>query len=127
VESAERSGGGLRLVVDISGWNHQPALGDSIAVSGVCLTVAPGGDPSRGRVAFDLVAETVARTTLGDARPGTRVNLEHAVRADTLMGGHFVQGHVEGVGEVTRVQDSPADCRVEFRVARELMDAIVPK
>lgn len=97
-------------------------------MSGVCLTLL--GTPSEFRVgilAFDVVEETLAKTTLGGLAPGDRVNLEHAVRADTLMGGHFVQGHVEGVGVVERVWDAGGDLRVTIRPGRDLMDAIVPK
>ena len=71
------------------------ALGDSIAVNGVCLTVASlGGD---GSFTADVMPESLRRTTLGDLRPGSRVNLERAVRVDARLGGHVVQGHVDGV------------------------------
>lgn len=74
--------------------------GASIAVNGVCLTVAR----SRGRlVSFDVSLETWTKTALADLRPGDIVNLERPVRAGAEMGGHFVQGHVDGVGEITRI------------------------
>ena len=118
---------GARLVVGPRGCGHRPAEGDSISVSGCCLTVARGSDPARGRIAFDVIPETLGKTILGDLKPGSRVNLEHAVRADTLMGGHFVQGHIDGVGAVRRVQADEADWRIEIGAPAELMDCIIPK
>jgi riboflavin synthase len=73
------------------------ALGESIACSGCCLTVAERGG---GLVSFDAVPETIARTTLGSWRPGTLVNLERALALGDRLGGHLVAGHVDAVGEV---------------------------
>lgn len=115
---------GARLEIDPAGWAHAPAIGDSISLDGCCLTLAaitPGG------WCFDAVAQTLAVTTLGTLRPGSRVNLEHACRADTLLGGHIVQGHVDGVADVIRAQRDPADWRVRFRPPGELMECMAPK
>lgn len=95
---------GITLEVDPGGWAYRPAPGDSVCVSGVCLTHCPS-DSSRGLV-FEAIPETLAKTTLGALEVGARVNLEHALRADSLLGGHFVQGHVDGTGVVERVQSS---------------------
>ena len=81
------------------------ALGDSIAVNGVCLTVTSlGGD---GSFTADVMPESLRRTALGDLVAGSPVNLERAVRADARLGGHVVQGHVDGVGEI--VSREPGD------------------
>jgi riboflavin synthase len=72
-------------------------LGESVACSGVCLTVVERGG---GLVAFDAVPETLSRTTIGGWRPGARVNLERALALGDRLGGHLVQGHVDAVGEV---------------------------
>jgi len=72
--------------------------GDSIAVDGVCLTVT--GAPEDGVFAVDVMGETLRRTSLGSRSPGDPVNLERALRADARLGGHLVQGHVDGVGHV---------------------------
>lgn len=77
----------------------QPALGDSVAVNGVCLTVA------QRPLTFDVVAETLAKTTLGALKPGDPVNLESPLAAGAEIGGHFVQGHVDGVGVVEATGD----------------------
>lgn len=125
VAGAEPSASGARLVIDPAGWAHAPALGDSISIDGCCLTLAaitPAGD-----WCFDAVAQTLSVTTLGSLRAGSRVNLEHACRADTLLGGHIVQGHVDGVAEVILARRDPADWRVRFRPPPELMECMSPK
>ncbi len=125
VHTMEPQGFGLRLVIDTAGWAHVPTLGDSICVGGVCLTVAvevKHGQP----LAFDVVHETLTKTTLGRLRAGDRVNLEHAVSASTLMGGHFVQGHVDGVGTVTAVQ-AEGDWRLSIAAPPALMPMMISK
>lgn len=129
VISAESSAAGVRFGIDPCGWDCQPQSGDSIAVDGCCLTVA-AMDAMPVRWWFDVVSETLQKTTLGTLKPGpggSRVNLEASCRADTLLGGHIVQGHIEGVARVTAVRDDPSDWRVTLRPPVELMDAIVPK
>lgn len=103
VESRRNPGGVLRLVVDTGGWDHRPSLGDSIAVNGCCLTVVAA---RAGTLSFDVVAQTQRVTTLAGLATGSGVNLEHAVTAGTYLGGHVVQGHVDGVGRV--VANGPA-------------------
>jgi riboflavin synthase len=80
------------------------ATGDSIAVSGVCLTVV---DATDGHFTTDVMRETLNRTTLGAATPGTTVNLERAVTLQTRLGGHLVQGHVDGTGRIAAREHTP--------------------
>ena len=96
---------GSRLEVACRTVAGDARVGDSIAVNGVCLTVVEAGD---GVLAFDLSAETLDRTTLGSLRPGDGVNLERPVTVATRLGGHVVQGHVDGVGTVEFRADDPA-------------------
>lgn len=77
--------------------------GDSIAVNGCCLTVVELADDT---FTADVMAETLAKTSLGSVEPGARVNLERAVTASTRLGGHIVQGHVDGTGRITRREPS---------------------
>jgi riboflavin synthase len=100
-------------------------LGESIAVNGVCLTVTQvSGDTA----SFDVSPETLSRTTLGDRRPGDAVNLERALRVGDRMGGHFVQGHVDGVGEVVRLTPLPeGGATVAVRAPLTALAYIVPK
>jgi riboflavin synthase len=93
---------GARLLVEAP--QTSAGVGDSIAVDGVCLTVVEhDGD----RFAFDVVAETLSRTTLGALTAGKPVNLEPALRAGEPLGGHIVQGHVDGVGRVRSISPQP--------------------
>jgi riboflavin synthase len=88
---------GLRLRVEAPQLAPLARIGDSINVSGCCLTVVAADGPE---LAFELVPETLRRTALGDLAAGDRVNLEDALRAGEPYGGHIVQGHVDGVGEL---------------------------
>lgn len=102
VRAAQPRGGGLDLDVDLGALVGPIRIGDSVALSGVCCTVVQ----LDGAVArFHLTGETLARTWLGKATAGTRLNLETALRAGDALGGHMVQGHVDGTGEVTQAID----------------------
>jgi riboflavin synthase len=85
---------GTRLVVESA---TDAELGDSVAIAGVCLTVT---ERHNGSLAFDVVPETLSRTTLGGLGAGDRVNVEPALRAGDPLGGHMVQGHVDGIGRL---------------------------
>lgn len=104
---------GKRLAVE-TGWTDLE-VGESIAVAGVCLTVARRSD---ARAGFDLVSETLKRTNLGALRRGDRVNLERALRYGDSLSGHLVQGHVEGTG---RVLQSGRTLRVETPLASQMI------
>ena len=99
-------------------------LGDSIAVDGACLTVTAIGDQG---FMVGLSPETLRRTTLGDVRAGTRVNLERAVRVGDRMGGHFVQGHVDGVGRVTNIRPEGDSRLMTFELPAEIGRYVVQK
>lgn len=126
VKTVAHSGSLVRLVVDGSGWAHRPTRGDSICISGCCLTLADHMAEGSHLMAFDIVPETLAKTKQGIMVSGDRVNLEHSVTASTLMGGHVVQGHVDGVATVIAVQSSD-DWRINFQPPSDLMAYFVPK
>ncbi|RJP35778.1 MAG: riboflavin synthase [Phycisphaerales bacterium] len=98
--------------------------GDSICVSGVCLTVAAAGADA---LEFDVIQETLDRTTLGELRSGARVNLERALPVGGRLDGHFVQGHVDGAATVTRRIADAREHVLGLRPQGGLFDAIVPK
>ena len=98
--------------------------GDSIAVNGTCLTVT-GSNPRSFRA--ELSQETLARTNLGRVQPGDRVNLERPLLPTTRLGGHFVQGHVDGVARVTSIHADGQFALYEFRFPSELQSYIVEK
>jgi riboflavin synthase len=125
VGAAETVGGGRRLGVTVPedpGWRL--GLGESVAVSGVCLTVV---DAAPGRLAFDLAEETLRVTTLGGLGVGDPVNLERPLRLDGRLGGHLVLGHVDGVGRVVAVRPEGDGVRVEIEVPRRLRPLLIPK
>lgn len=110
---AERTQG-VRLVVDPGSWKYarQAKAGDSVSVSGCCLTLVRDPAKAKGLLEFDLVAETLLKTTFASNPVGSKVNLEHAATAATFMGGHIVQGHIDGIGGVNKVRKSAGDWRL---------------
>lgn len=110
-----------RLVLETT---VQAAVGDSIAVDGVCLTVVAGDDTT---LAFDVVPETVSRSTLGRLGTGAVANVEPAVRAGEELGGHLVQGHVDGVGRVRAVEPEGEGKRVWIEAPPEVLRYCVEK
>ena len=125
VAALSPSAGSVRLEVDPGEWRPRFEAGESICVGGCCLTLVERPDEN-GPLRFDVIGETLARTTLGRLRQGSRVNLERSVTPQTLLGGHLVQGHVDGVGEVTRVSQGD-EHRVRVTPPRELMEFVMPK
>jgi riboflavin synthase len=105
-------------------------VGASVAVNGVCLTVVeravPDGDAA-GTLAFDVSGETLDRSSLGRLGPGDPVNLERPVTLLDRLGGHLVQGHVDGVGTVQAVDRTDADCRLVLEVPSGLERYVVAK
>lgn len=99
-------------------------LGDSIAINGTCLTVVAHANDT---LAFDAVPETLSRTSLGDLETGSRVNLEPALRAGDPLGGHYMQGHVDGVGSVRAVTPEGDGKRIAFASPPELLRYVVEK
>ena len=124
VGTVKRVSRGTGLVLEIEcgapgagGWTRPLEEGESIAVNGVCLTVAKCGG---SRFTADVLRETEARTGLGELAPGAKVNLERAVRAGDPLGGHIVQGHVDGRGEIVAREKAGRDFRLKIRCGRVL-------
>jgi len=114
-----------RLVVEARTVVRDSDVGASVSVNGVCLTVVERTDAS---LRFDLSEQTLERTCLRDLRPGDPVNLERPVTLVARLGGHLVQGHVDGVGDVTRVDaDSTGGARVTIRLPAELSRHVVER
>ena len=125
VGAVETVGSGRRLRVvapDEPAWRLE--LGESVAVSGVCLTVVEVG---QGRLAFDLAEETLRVTTLGELGAGDPVNLERPLRFDGRLGGHLVLGHVDGIGRVTGTRPEGDGVWLEVEVPRGLRPLLIPK
>ncbi len=125
IRAVEHHGSSALLAVDCADVVEDASLGDSISVSGCCVTVT--ALPPSGGFTADLMGETLARTALGALRPGDRVNLERALRADGRLGGHLVQGHVDGVAEVLAVQPSQDWTVMTFSLPTSLARYVVEK
>jgi riboflavin synthase len=124
VAAVESRGGGVRLRIEAPRTAGEAAVGDSVAIGGVCLTVVDGAE---GTLAFDAVPETLARTALAGLGVGDPVNVEPAVRAGEPLGGHVVQGHVDGVGRVRSVEPEGDGRRVWLDAPPELLRYCVEK
>jgi len=125
VRAIEPRGGDVTLVFDTAGVSLADIeLGGSVAVSGVCLTATRFDAAS---FAADVSRETLSLTTLGDWVIGSRVNLEKALLAGQALGGHYVTGHVDGVGELVSRHDDARSVRMEFRVPPELARYVARK
>ena len=126
VERLEPRAGGARITIRPGALPVDELVpGESVACNGACLTVVERGG---GRMSFDAVPETLARTTLGTWRSGTRVNLERALRLSDRLGGHLVQGHVDGVGRVLDRQPSPdGSVRLTIELPGDLVRYVVEK
>lgn len=115
----------LRVAIEIPEFmSGEASLGESVAINGCCLTVVEFSD---SLWQFQAGEETLSKTTLGNLKPGDRVNLERSLRADARLGGHFVQGHVDGTGTVSNIDRDGEWIRMAFEVPRKLSQLMVPK
>lgn len=125
VRNVEHRGGSAVLNVGCASVVDDVSPGDSISVNGCCVTVTTL--PAEGGFTADLMGETLDRTALGTLQPGDRVNLERALRADGRLGGHLVQGHVDGVAAVLGVEPKPDWTVMTFSLPADLARYVVEK
>jgi riboflavin synthase len=125
VISLEERGGDLELGIDAAGLDvARIAIGDSVCVQGVCLTVTR----KKNSCFFaDVSRETMTKTTLGKLAPGSNVNLEPSLRAGDALGGHMVSGHVDAVGHLVRIEQDARSWRLEFELPTALTRFVAPK
>jgi riboflavin synthase len=123
VDDIELTQDGVRIAID-SGLGDQLSAGDSVAVSGVCLTATRAGDAS---FEAEVMNETLVRTSLAELEPGDAVNLELPLRASERFGGHIMQGHVDGMGNISDVEQDGFARRVRIEPPRELLRYVVEK
>lgn len=124
--SVEDSGGLRRLRIDLGVLPETDSvrLGDSVAVNGVCLTIAR----LEGRCAtFEAVPETLSRTSLGGLKAGDAVNVERALKAGARLDGHMVQGHADGLGRIERVEPAGGEWRIRVHCGEAFARQCVPK
>jgi len=118
-----RSGPGARLIVEAS---QQQAwtVGESIALNGICLTLVHAANSS---LQFDLSPETLARSTASHWKQGKSLNFERALRLGDSLGGHLVQGHVDGVGTVRSIIEQGSFWKIDLSIPKELQHLAIPK
>jgi len=120
----ERAGDAARVWVETRLDTSTFVIGESVAVDGLCLTVV---EVRGGAFRADVSSESLSRSTLSDASPGRKVNLERALRADGRFGGHFVLGHVDGMGRVLETRNMGGYLRFRIEAGREIMRYIIAK
>ena len=124
IEAIEPRSGGARYVINVGIIAPEVREGDSIAINGCCLTATViAGDT----VSFDLLEQTLRVTSLGDLQVGDQVNIERALAAGARLGGHFVQGHVDGTVELVTWRQDGADWRLEVELPAEARGLVIPK
>ena len=124
VQGVSAAGGGLKLAVEAGKIAPETKIGDSIAVNGVCLTASA---IKQNVAEFDVSGESLAKTTLQKLKVGSQVNIERAIRADARFGGHFVQGHIDAVGKISKIQKQGDFWRFIFSVSDEIKGGLVAK
>lgn len=116
--------GGFQMIVQARLSLHGLTLGDSIAINGTCLTVTSFDSTS---FTVGLAPETLRKTSLGEVSPGSLVNLERSLQPQSRMGGHFVQGHVDGTGTIVSMEPEGDSLWVKVKTSPEILRYIVPK
>ncbi|HHT9146916.1 MAG TPA: riboflavin synthase [Candidatus Wunengus sp. YC61] len=124
VKGLSLKAGGAELLLDIGDAAENLKLGESIAINGACLTVKE----VKGTVAgFDVSGETLKKTTLGKLRNAEKVNIERALRVGDRLGGHFVTGHVDGIGNIKEKKQHANQCTMTFLVEKRFTDMMIEK
>lgn len=127
VRSVGERGESIEFAIDAALCAKSAKVGDSLAVNGCCLTVAKIDESRKGTLYFDLLRETWKRTNLQFAHEGTLVNLERPLKASSRLHGHFVTGHIDGIGSIIRWEQSGKDWVLEIFSPEEVMRYIVAK
>lgn len=121
VGSAVGRAGGMRLQIKL---DKEAKIGDSIAINGVCLTI---GSLKGGIAEFDVSGETLSKTTLNSLKTGSSVNIERAMAANDRFGGHFVQGHIDAISKITKIEKKGEFWLFVFETPKETKDYLIPK
>jgi riboflavin synthase len=124
VKSVNQHAGGKRLTVDLGHLADEVKIGDSIAINGVCLTVA---ELNNSLAAFDISPETLAKSTLGKITPASAVNAELALKSTERFGGHFVLGHIDGVARIKAIDRRVEFADMKFEADLDLLDQMIVK
>ena len=124
VTNVRPAAGGSRLVISVNDWGPDLSRGQSVCVRGVCLTVTSVKGPA---IEFDVIPETLRRSTLGDLKPGQTVNMEPSLRVGDALDGHFLQGHVDGTAVLKRHDQQAGEHIMWFEPESAIMPYLIPK
>jgi len=122
--SVHQTAGGLSLTIDLGSLADETKIGDSIAVNGVCLTIAK---LARNFADFDVSGETLAKSALGRLKASSQVNVERAMKATDRFGGHIVQGHIDGTATIKAIDNQGQFADIAFTADSDLLDQMVIK
>jgi riboflavin synthase len=124
VKSVRQSAGAMQIIIDLGQLADETKIGDSIAVNGVCLTIA---GLENNLTTFDVSAETLEKSNLGRLKSSSPVNIERALKPSDRLGGHFVQGHIDGTATIKTVDRHGQFADIELAAKPELLDQMVVK
>ncbi len=124
ISKATKNRSAIQMIVDLGKHGKGLKIGQSVALNGVCLTVTK---LSKTGCTFEMIEETTKKTDLGNLKPGGIVNIERSLKAGDRLEGHFVLGHVDGVGIIKKVQKKPKEVKVWFEVPKNLSKYVVKK
>lgn len=124
INGVEKKGKSAKIIIERESLLADIKVGDSVAVDGVCLTVV---EFSQSMIKTDVSEETLRLTTLGTMKTGDKVNLEKSLTPSTPLGGHFVTGHIDGVGNIARKAAEGEFATIDFNIPNELQNQIVKK
>ncbi|MBN1435895.1 MAG: riboflavin synthase [Sedimentisphaerales bacterium] len=124
VKAARPTTAGMQITIDLGPLAQDAKLGDSIAVNGACLTIA---QLDATVATFDAMAETIRATTVQHITANQKVNLERALRLGDRLGGHLVQGHVDGIGTIEKIDQKPQQYTIWLNTAAAVMKQMIPK
>jgi riboflavin synthase len=122
--SKSRSGAETIIRVRLGKLGRGLKKGDSVCINGACLTATK---LSKGEAEFEMVSETIRRTNLGQTRPGEMVNVERSLRIGDRLEGHFVLGHVDGIGIIEDIEKASTETTIWIKLDKELIKSVVPK
>ncbi len=124
ISKATKNRSAIQMTVDLGKHGKDLKIGQSVALNGVCLTVTKLSKPG---CTFEMIEETTKKTDLGNLKSGSIVNIERSLKAGDRLEGHFVLGHVDGVGVIKKIQKKPKEVQVWFEVPKNLSKYVVKK
>ena len=124
IEKSTKNRSAVKMTVNLGKYAKGLKTGQSVALNGVCLTVTK---LAKNKCNFEMIDETTKKTDLGNLKKGSIVNIERSLKAGDRLEGHFVLGHVDGVGKITKIQKKPNEVQIWFEIPKNLAKYVVKK